>query len=309
MMKSYYRIMLGQRSVHAADCIAGGFIGVDWDIQQDLTGRLPDDWRAFNKEFIPVYLSGHPGKSKVAAGLACGCLWTVARGIAKGDVVLCPDGAGMYHVGEVTGDYRYQPGAVLPHRRPVAWFRTGIDRAAMSEALQRSTGSLGTISNVSGYREEIEKLLSGVRPPVVTVIDETVEDPVAFALEEHLEEFLVTNWKHTELGKDYDIYEEDGVRIGQQYPTDTGRIDILAISKDRRRLLVVELKKGRASDVVVGQVLRYMGFVQEELLEDGQTVAGVIIALEDDQRIRRALKVAANISFFRYRVRFELLKS
>lgn len=308
-MKSYYRIMLGQRSVHAAECSAGGFIGVDWDIPEDLTGRLPDDWRAFNREFVPIYLTKHPGKSRVAAGLACGCLWTVARGIAKGDVVLCPDGAGMYHVGEVTGDYRYQPGSVLPHRRPVAWFPAGIDRAAMSEALQRSTGSLGTISNVSGHREEIERLLSGVRPPVVIVNDDTVEDPIAFALEVHLEEFLVANWKHTEFGKEYDIYEEDGVRIGQQYMTDTGRIDILAISKDRRRLLVVELKKGRASDVVVGQVLRYMGFVQEELLDDGQTVAGAIVALEDDQRIRRALRMAPNVAFYRYRVRFELLKS
>ena len=31
-------------------------------------------------------------------------------------------------------------------------------------------------------------------------------------------------------------------------------MDILAISKDKSELLVVELKKGRASDVVVGQI-------------------------------------------------------
>ena len=29
-----------------------------------------------------------------------------------------------------------------------------------------------------------------------------------------------------------------------------------------QRLLVVELKRGRASDVVVGQILRYVGYVQ-----------------------------------------------
>jgi restriction system protein len=135
-----------------------------------------------------------------------------------------------------------------------------------------------------------------------------VEDPTAFALEEHLEDFLVANWSHTELGKDYDIYEEDGEKA-QQYQTDTGPLDILAVSKDRKRLLVVELKKGRASDVVVGQTLRYMSYVKEELAEEGQTVLGAVIALEDDQRLRRALMMTPNISFYRYQVSFKLMKS
>jgi hypothetical protein len=90
-------------------------------------------------------------------------------------------------------------------------------------------------------------------------------------------------WSHTELGTDYEIYEEDGEKA-QQYQTDTGPLDILAISKDKKRLLVVELKKGRASDVVVGQTLRYMGFVQEKLAEEGQSVFGLIIAHEDDKK-------------------------
>jgi len=50
----------------------------------------------------------------------------------------------------------------------------------------------------------------------------------------------------------------------------------------------VELKKGRASDAVVGQTLRYMSFVQEMLAEKDQTVHGIIIALEDDQRSAEA---------------------
>ena len=49
-------------------------------------------------------------------------------------------------------------------------------------------------------------------------------------------------------------------------------MDILAISKDRRELLVVELKKGQAADKVVGQILRYMGYAAQELAEEGQTV-------------------------------------
>jgi restriction system protein len=176
----------------------------------------------------------------------------------------------------------------------------------MSEALQNSTGSIGTVSDVSHYHEEIEKLIGGVTAPRLISTDETVENPAAFALEEHLEDFLVKNWAQTELGKEYDIYEEDGEKA-QQYQTDTGPLDILAISKDKRRLLVVELKKGRAADAVVGQTLRYMSFVQEMLAEKDQTVHGIIIALEDDQRIRRALAMVSNVRFCRYQVNFKLI--
>ena len=270
-MKNYYRVMLGPKSVHAAECFAGHFIGTDFDINQDLTTKLPDEWRAFNKEFIPVFLAAHPDKTKIGAGLACGALWTVSKGIQKGDVVLCPDGAGKYRVGEVKEGYYYEPGKILFHRRPVTWLNVIIDRAAMSEALRNSTGSIGTVSKITQHYEELEKLIGGVSAPKLISTDASVEDASSFALEEHLEDFLVKNWTHTELGKDYDIYEEDGVKA-QQYQTDTGPLDILAISKDKKRLLVVELKKGKASDAVVGQTLRYMGYVQDELAEEGQTV-------------------------------------
>lgn len=125
-------------------------------------------------------------------------------------------------------------------------------------------------------------------------------------LEKYLEDFLVSNWSNTLLGKDYDIYEENGVPIGQQYMSDTGPLDILAISKDRKTLLVVELKKGKVSDKVVGQIQRYMGFVKEELLEPGQQVRGAIIGLDDDRRVQRALAVTQGIDFYRYEVDFKL---
>jgi restriction system protein len=307
-MKNYYRVMLGRRSVFAADCFARGFIGVDFDLPLDLTNRLPEEWRAFNKEFIPIYLANRPEKTKIAAGLACGVTWTVCKGINKGDIVISPDGTGTYRVGEVSGDYRYVAGDSLPHQRAVTWLPVTISRADMSEALQNSTGSIGTVSDVSRYREELEKLVGGVTLPKVISTDSTVEDPAAFVLEKHLEDFLVANWSQTELGKTHGIYEEDGQLKGQQYPTDTGPMDILAISKDKKELLVVELKKGRASDAVVGQVLRYMGFVMQELAEPNQAVRGVIIALEDDQRMRRALAMTPLIDFYRYQISFKLMK-
>jgi restriction system protein len=82
----------------------------------------------------------------------------------------------------------------------------------------------------------------------------------------------------------------------------------LAISKDKNELLVIELKKGRVSDVVVGQTQRYMGYVQGELAEPNQKVKGLIIGLDEDLRLKRALAVTQNIEFYRYQVTFKLLK-
>lgn len=300
--------MLGRKSVFAEECFKGNFIGADFLSDINLTGKLPDNWREFNKQFIPIWLKKNPDKTKIAAGLACGMLHTICKGIQKGNIVLCPDGSGSYFVGEVIGDYTYYAGENLPHRRAVQWYPIKIERAAMSESLQRSTGSIGTKSYITNHANEIERLIAGNVPPSIVATDETIEDPSVFALEKHLEDFLVKNWKQTELGKNYDIYEVDGELVGQQYPTDTGNIDILAISKNKKELLVVELKKGRASDNVVGQVQRYMGYVLQELAEKGQKVKGVILALEDDTRIRRALAVTNNIEFYRYQVSFKLFK-
>jgi|JI8StandDraft_2_1071088.scaffolds.fasta_scaffold03181_3 restriction system protein len=306
-MTRYNRVMAGAGSAHAAECVQEGFIGVDYEINEDLSAQLPDNWREFNARFIPVYLAGHPGKTKIAAGLACGFVWTVAKGLKQGDVVITPDGSGRYHVGEITGGYYYKPGAILPHRRPVAWYPNTFDRSAMSDALRRSTNSTGTCCDISQYEAELKALIGGQANPALIASDPTVEDAAVFALEKHLEDFLVSNWAQTELGRKYEIYTVDGERVGQQFQTDTGPIDILAVSKDGLELLVVELKRGRASDAVVGQIQRYMGYVMDELAEDHQAVRGVIIALDDDLRIRRALRAASNIDFYRYQVSFSLI--
>ena len=71
--------MLGAKSVHADECFKGNFIGAGFGIEQDLTKHLPDNWREFNLEFIPVWLEKHPGKTRVGAGRFSSLCWCVAR--------------------------------------------------------------------------------------------------------------------------------------------------------------------------------------------------------------------------------------
>ena len=302
----YNRIMPGAKSIHLQECLHGNFIGVDFGINEDISNYLSDDVKSFKERYRPLYLESRPDKSKVAAGLACGTIWTVCYNLKKGDIILCPDGKGEYVVGEIESNYFHMPGEILQHRRKINWHKTPVRREDMSEQLRNSTGSVLTNCDITKYSDELELLIKGDKSPTIISNDASVEDASEFALEKHLEDFLVKNWNSTFLGKKYDIYELDGEVVGQQFPSDTGPIDILAISKDKKTLLVVELKKGRVSDSVVGQIQRYMGYVKEDLAEVNQEVKGVIIGFDDDIKIHRALSVTTNIEFYKYKVDFKL---
>ena len=301
--------MLGKQHKYFNECYDNKYVGVGFDIEIDLKNDLPDNWREFNKKYIPFYLNKNPDKSKVTAGLACGAVWTVSKGMNIGDILLCPDGQRNYKIGKISGDYFYD--ATIPsllHRRSVEWLPVSISRDEMSQELKNSTGSIGTVSDISKYSSEIAKFIEGESPIKISSTDSEIENPSMFALESHLEHFIIENWEQTILAKDYDIFQ-DGELTGKQFPTDTGPIDILAISKDKKELLVIELKKGRASDSVVGQIQRYMGYIKDEFLESGQKVKGIIIALENDTKVKRALSVTNDIDFYQYKINFDLIKN
>jgi len=139
-----------------------------------------------------------------------------------------------------------------------------------------------------------------------TLLENNFTPKSSFLLEKHLEDYIIKNWNNIELNKDYDIHKENN-KLCTQYSTGSGPLDILAISKDQKEFLVIELKKGRASDIVMGQIQRYMGHIKNNLAGD-KDVKGLIIALEDDKNLRDALSVAPNIKFMKYEVSFKLVE-
>lgn len=132
------------------------------------------------------------------------------------------------------------------------------------------------------------------------------KDQTEFVLEKHLEEFIVSNFPRI-FGNEISIYQDDEGRHGRQYPTDAGTIDILG-RDSAGNYVVIELKKGKSSDMVVGQILRYMGWVREHLCKQEQRVRGIIICRDRDESLSYALSMIESVEVRLYRVSFQLIK-
>lgn len=129
------------------------------------------------------------------------------------------------------------------------------------------------------------------------------------AYEQHLEEYVVKNWDKIDFGEELHIYVDEEGTTGQQFTTDVGIMDILATDKDGN-YVVIELKRAESGYKVVGQVLNYMGWVQEKLLQDGQSVRGMIIVGRADKTLRAALRpVNDKIMLREYRIQMTLEES
>jgi RecB family endonuclease NucS len=66
--------------------------------------------------------------------------------------------------------------------------------------------------------------------------------------------------------------------------------------------VVVELKRGRASDRVVGQISRYIGWVKENVAKRHE-VFGLILAADGDEAMRYAVAAHPNL-----RARYMVIK-
>jgi len=133
-------------------------------------------------------------------------------------------------------------------------------------------------------------------PEVAISSEQDEEKGYPAGLESQLEDFLLANWETISELKDLEILEEDGDYIGKRYDTkEVGEIDLLCKHKKSGDFYVVELKKGKGNDKVVGQILRYIGWVMKNLALNGQKVLGIILTYEDDQRLGYAVEPVRDI--------------
>lgn len=166
--------------------------------------------------------------------------------------------------------------------------------------------SLLELDEIFGWFVDLEgdeqKVFLGVPQSEVPTGDTTDQ----FGLERLLSDFLVYNWDKTPLGQQHELHVQDG-DVAQEYYTPVGRIDLLAKERSTGDWVVIELKRGRSSDVVVGQLLRYLGWVQEHLAGANSLVKGVIIAGDSDERLRYALKpLKGQVILLTYTIQFNM---
>ena len=60
MAKQYNRVMLGRGGQFADECRKEGYIGVGFNIAEDLTPRLTPDFKKFIKQCTPLLMAGEP---------------------------------------------------------------------------------------------------------------------------------------------------------------------------------------------------------------------------------------------------------
>jgi len=231
-------------------------------------------------------------------------LWAFYHEIVPGDFVIARRGRKtLAAVGKVIRSAIYAPGKnpATPHHPnflEVAWQEQPRDKVFPSLVFPMHT--LTEISEVQ-YRN----LLEGSGIPTAIPEPSEVIDQNAFVLEKYLEDFIVSNFDTIFKGK-LQIYEDAEGADGQQYATDIGPIDILAVEPESSSFIVIELKKGRPSDQVIGQILRYMGWVKKNVCKDDQGVKGLVICRDPDPKLAYALEMTNNIEVRYYSVSFRL---
>lgn len=139
----------------------------------------------------------------------------------------------------------------------------------------------------------------------MTSITEKIPIHPDFILEKQLQEFIVANFDQIFEDKLILLRDSNG-KPQEEYYTDVGKIDILARELKENSYVVIELKTTRESDKAVGQILRYMGWVKENLCKEGEHVKGLLICGSQDDRIIYALKHTKNINLMFFRMEFQL---
>ena len=260
---------------------------IGWSEVGDPTSQSDEELRAKLAPLEPNYVSG-----------AFNILRRFYHEITPGDLVVARRGTKkLVGIGTVTKRAFYDP-AMGQQRvgmsdvdKAYANF-IGVDWRDRSEiTFDRITFAMQTMYEIS---EEKFGQITDQQPSLPSDAD-----PYEFVMEKYLREFIVSNFQRV-FGSGLEL-------IGELYPAgDAGEMDILAQSTSDRSFLVIELKKGRESDKVVGQLLRYMGWAQENLCVDNQAVRGLIICREHDAKLEYALRIVPQVAVQKYRVNFEL---
>jgi RecB family endonuclease NucS len=151
------------------------------------------------------------------------------------------------------------------------------------------------------YKADIERE-EDAAPPVT---DDEAEEEIAaaadaaFAYEKDLQNYLARNLHVLEPG--LRLYEDEGFD-GVEFNAGGRKIDILAVDS-ADAFVVIELKVSKGYDRVIGQLLRYMNWVEQNLPTERE-VRGIIVANEISEDLVLATHKLSAVRLFEYEISF-----
>jgi restriction system protein len=276
------------------------------------TWGAPGDVSRMDRDGIEKAIAGaNPNRPPSTKALIANMIHKFYREILPGDFIIARKGLKILAgVGRVTARAEYIPGKNPTIEHPnflgVEWLAE-----PRGKVFPVTVFRMFTLAEIP--EAQFAQLTEGSNAQTASQADDAIDEitlgpeQYVFALEKYLEEFIVSNFNAV-FKKKMHIYEDTQGNKAQQYQTEVGPIDILAVEADSNSFIVIELKKARTSDQVVGQILRYMGWVKKNLCKDGQGVKGIVICREADEKLSYALDMTKGlgIEIKYYEVKFSL---
>ena len=214
------------------------------------------------------------------------------RGILRGNTRLLNNGSVSPLIGLMAD--RNVSRLLTPERD---WFLTSegeFQNPLSAEAKSGRVDDLVNPGNVFNQQNtSINPHYGGSKGPELDNQEDSAE--LKFGLERDLQKALRANIEQLEPG----LKIIDG---GAERSVQVGKIDITAEDADGR-LVVIELKAGRAELPSIGQLLSYMGSVNSD---SNQPVRGILVAGDFHPRLVMAARAVADITLVAYSFQFSL---
>lgn len=143
------------------------------------------------EQFKEHYASFYQDASSQSVATTAGQLYRFVLEVGVGDIVVYPGRIDrQVHIGEVSGDYAYQPDIDdhFVNQRPVKWLKH-IPRTRFSQAALYEMGSAMSLFQIKNNSDEILAVLEGVAPDVIAASEDAIADVAE--IEEQTKDFVL----------------------------------------------------------------------------------------------------------------------
>jgi len=250
----------GRSSEIVLDAEKKGVIAIGWHEM----GRLAE--LEGRDDFKKRYRSAYPDESEARVGNGAGQLYRFVREIQKGDSVLTPITTSReVLIGEIIGDYAFDPKAIsshYPNVRKVRWQKK-VSRDNLTPPFRNAIGGIMTVFTVNAHLEEIKDLLRGkssepseIEPPFYEDVREKADEMILDMLSQ------IDAYEFQDLVAG--VLQAMGLRTRVSPPGPDGGVDIKAFPdafgfQSPRIRVQVKHRKGQATQQEVQQFAGAIG--------------------------------------------------